>query len=173
MAVSSSSMKVASVTVMAISHGLTSLVRSVLVERTAVAAAICASCSTQMAKETERSQIIKRSIGALTAPKGNDNASWLETALAVTQDCSDTVRSNQGIDGLFAVFAPRLPVAALILAAHRSQAKMNSTTTTSAGWLRHTSHTFGTGAEFDVLDLCLARGMRRLVRRVVFYTSIR
>ena len=74
MAVSSSSMNVASVTVMAISHGLTSLVRSVLVERTAVAAAIFASCSTQMGDETERSQLIKRSIGVLVAPKGNENA---------------------------------------------------------------------------------------------------
>src|SRR6266436_3023441 len=103
MAVSSSSMNVASVTVMAISHGLTSLVRSMLVERTAVAAAIFASCSTQMADETERSQIIKRSIGVLVAPKGDENASWLETALAGTQDCSDSVRRNQGIDGLVSV----------------------------------------------------------------------
>src|SRR5437879_1785851 len=147
MAVSSSSMNVASVTVMAISHGLTSLVRSVLVERTAVAAAIFASCSTQMADETERSHIINRvlvertavaaaifascstqmadetershiinrSIGVLVAPKGDENASWLETALAGTPDCSDSVRRNQGIDGLvsvsrrgtrFPVFAP-------------------------------------------------------------------
>ena len=115
MAVSSSSMNVARVTVMAISHGLTSLVRSVLVEGTAVAAAIFASCSTQMADETERSQIIKRSIGVLVAPKGDENASWLETALAGTQDCSDSVRRDQGIDGLvsvsrrgtrFPVFAP-------------------------------------------------------------------
>jgi len=135
-----------------------------------------------MANETERSQIIKRSIGVLVGAKGDENASWQETALAGTQDCSDSVRRNLGIDGLvsvsrrgtrFPVFAPWSPVAALILSAHRSQAKMNSTTTTSAGWLRHTSHTFGMGAEFDVLDLCWARSMRRLVRRVAFYTSIR
>jgi len=101
-----------------------------------------------MANETERSQIIKRSIGVLVGAKGDENASWQETALAGTQDCSDSVRRNLGIDGLvsvsrrgtrFPVFAPWSPVAALILSAHRSQAKMNSTTTTSAGWLRFAS----------------------------------
>ncbi len=35
----------------------------------------------------------------------------------------------------------------------RSCSGLNSTTTASIGWLRHTSHTIGTGAEFDVLDL--------------------
>jgi hypothetical protein len=121
MAVSSSSINVASVTVMAISHGLTSLVRSVLVERTAVAGAIFASCSTQMADETERSQIMKRSIGILVAPKGHENASWLETAVAAlagTQDCSDSVRRNQGIDGLVSIsrLGTRFPAFAPLIA---------------------------------------------------------
>src|SRR5260370_6232594 len=81
MAVSSSSMKVASVTVMAISHGLTPLVRSVLVERTAVAAAILASSSTQMADETERSQNKKEYRGSCWS-NGDENASWLENSLS-------------------------------------------------------------------------------------------
>src|SRR5215470_8023866 len=103
-----------------------------------------------------------------------ENASWRETALAGTHDCSDSGRCNRGIDGLLSVprreerfpaLARWSPVAALIFPAHRSQAKMNSTTTASAGWLRHTSHTIGTGAEFDDLDLCSALTLRR----VAFY----
>src|SRR5216683_6714575 len=78
--------------------------------------AIFASCSTQMADETERSQIIKRTIGVLVAPKGEENASWLETALAGTQDCPDSGRRNRGIDGLVSVprREKRFPVFALI-----------------------------------------------------------
>jgi hypothetical protein len=104
-------MNVASVTVMAISHGLTSLVRSVLVERTAVAAAKFASCNTQMADETERSQIIKRSIGVLVAPKGDENA-LAGKSLSRNSRLFGLVRCNQGIDGLVSVLrrGTRFPV---------------------------------------------------------------
>src|SRR5215831_14291079 len=93
MAVSSSSMNVASVTVMAISQGLMAFVWSILVESARVPAAIFTSCRTQMADETARSQIMKRSIGVLTAPKGVENASWLETGLVGISYCSDSVRA--------------------------------------------------------------------------------
>jgi hypothetical protein len=83
-------MNVASVTVMAISQGLTAFVWPILVESAMLPAAIFTSCSTQMADETERSQIIKRSIGVLVAPKGDENAlgwkqPWQELNTARTQ----------------------------------------------------------------------------------------
>jgi hypothetical protein len=72
MAVSSNSMNVARVTVIAISQGLMAFVCSKLVESAMVVAAILASWSSQMTDETERSQIIERSIGVLVAPKGDE-----------------------------------------------------------------------------------------------------
>src|SRR5260370_37531465 len=116
-----------------------------------------------MAKETAWSQIKKEHQSFWSLRNGEDNTSWPETALAATQHCSDSGRRDGQIDGLVSVprreqrcpvFARCSPVAALIFSAHRSQAKMNSTTTASTGWLRHTSHTIGTRAEFGVLDLC-------------------
>src|SRR5215831_6142036 len=103
MAVSSNSMNVARVTVIAISQGLMAFVWSKLVESATVVAAILASCSTQMAAETDRSQINRRNITVCDRCNCEENASWRETALAGTYDCSDSGRRNRGIDGLVSV----------------------------------------------------------------------
>jgi len=52
----------------------------------------------------------------LVLANGEENASWLETALAGTQDCPDSGRRNRGIDGLVSVprREKRFPVFALI-----------------------------------------------------------
>src|SRR5215469_16953869 len=114
-----------------------------------VAAAILASCSTQMVIETERSQIkkgasefwslrmVKRMLLGRKQPEQGLKTARTQAAI---RELTVWFRFRGEKDG-FRYSRADHPVAALIFSAHRSQAKMNSTTTTLAGWLRHTSHT--------------------------------
>ena len=58
----------------------------------------------------------------MVVANGEENPSWLETASAGTQDCSDSGRRNRGIDGLVLVARreKRLPVFAALIAGRGS-----------------------------------------------------
>src|SRR5215472_1717635 len=113
MAVSSNSMKVARVTVIAISQGLMAFVRSKLVGSAMVVAAILASAVLRWWTRPIGRKL-KRGYDNLGSFRLEENASWREPALAETHDCSDSRPPQSGIDCLVSVPRRKERVAALI-----------------------------------------------------------